>query len=106
MIISRHVLTSCGAKKYVQQNVVTDVHAFNDQITIMEVRKTNRDVKNNKACGFNALPAEVLENDTSLSVLHVMFMSWFRSYVYGNRGRHRNVANDGERCRAFRNNRD
>ena len=49
------------------------VPLFNNDISIHEIHKAIFESKKNKACGINDIPAEVFRNNTSVSVLHILF---------------------------------
>lgn len=52
---------------------------FDDMITLFEVQKAVNMAKNNKASGIDAIPVEVLKNDTAISCLHILFNICFRT---------------------------
>ena len=54
-------------------NIPTTDPIFNEHISIFELKKVPDNSKNGKACGVDAIPSEVLCNDTSVSFLHVLF---------------------------------
>ena len=64
-----------------QNNVVHDnnvvnkdfIPEFEDEISIFEIHKAVVNSKKDKACGIDGLPAEIFKNDTSVSILHVLF---------------------------------
>ena len=49
------------------------VPLFNNDISIDEIHKAIFESKKNKACGIDDIPAEVFRNNTSVSVLHILF---------------------------------
>ena len=50
-------------------------------ISIFEVKKAVNDAKFNKACGTDSIPAEVLKNDTMISVIHILLNICFNPIV-------------------------
>ena len=54
-------------------NISTSDPIFNEHISIFELKKALDNSKKGKACGVDAIPSEVLCNDTSVSFLHVLF---------------------------------
>ena len=45
---------------------------FEDNFSILEVKKVVRSAKRGKPCGFDEIPSEVLNNDASIYFLHVL----------------------------------
>ena len=56
-----------------RNNVDVNVPEFDNDISIDEVYKAIFDAKKNKACGIDEIPAEIFRNNTSVSVLHILF---------------------------------
>ena len=60
---------------------------FNVNISMLEVKKTIDNAKKCEACGIDAIPLEVLQNDTSVSFLHILFNICFGkgivAFMYG-----------------------
>jgi hypothetical protein len=54
---------------------------FNDNISILEVKKAIESANLGKACGSDNIPVEVLKNDTSVYFLHVLFNACFNTGV-------------------------
>ena len=50
-----------------------DVSFFEQNISILEVKKAVNGAKRGKACGVDQIPSEVLQNDVSICFLHVLF---------------------------------
>ncbi len=53
----------------------TSEPVFNDNITLLEVKKAVDHAKRGKACGVDQIPSEILCNDTSVTFLHILLMS-------------------------------
>ncbi|XP_053402804.1 uncharacterized protein LOC128558049 [Mercenaria mercenaria] len=53
------------------------VNAFNDNISILEVKKAVDEAKRGKAVGIDGIPSEVLKNDTAILFLHALFNTCF-----------------------------
>lgn len=70
-ILVQNDVNSCDDKDVC--NVFVAEPLFNEAISVFEVRKVVLDAKRNKACGFDSIPVDVLKNDTSISVLHILF---------------------------------
>jgi len=51
----------------------TAVPLFDNNLSILEVKKAVDGAKRGKACGFDNLPSEVLKNDVAIAFLHVLF---------------------------------
>ena len=64
-----------------QNNAATLDPLFNDHISIFEMKKALDNSKRGKACGFDAIPVDVLFNDTSASFLHVLFNICFEKGI-------------------------
>ena len=47
--------------------------AFDAHISLLEVKKAVDNAKRGKSCGIDAIPSEVLCNDSSISFLHILF---------------------------------
>ena len=54
---------------------------FNEHISLFEVKKAIFNAKKGKACGFDNIPSEVLQNDMSVSFLHILFNICFDTGV-------------------------
>ena len=54
---------------------------FNEHISFFEVKKAIFNAKKGKACGFDNIPSEVLQNDMSVSFLHILFNICFDTGV-------------------------
>jgi hypothetical protein len=50
-----------------------DSLAFNEHISVLEVKKAVDASKRGKACGFDGIPSEAIKNDTAVLFLHVLF---------------------------------
>ena len=46
---------------------------FDVHISLLEVKKAVDNAKRGKSCGIDAIPVEVLRNDSSISFLHILF---------------------------------
>ena len=54
---------------------------FEENFTILEVKKAVQSAKRGKSCGFDEIPSEVLNNDASIYFLHVLFNVCFNKGV-------------------------
>ena len=54
---------------------------FEDNISILEVKKAVDSAKRGKACGFDNIPSEVLHNDYIIYFLHILFNVCFNKGI-------------------------
>ena len=54
---------------------------FDDNFSILEIKKAVGNAKRGKSCGFDQIPSEVLNNDVSIYFLHVLFNACFSKGV-------------------------
>ena len=54
---------------------------FEDNISILEVKKAVDSAKRGKACGFDNIPSELLHNDSTIYFLHVLFNVCFNKGI-------------------------
>ena len=54
---------------------------FEDNISILEVKKAVDSAKRGKVCGFHNIPSEVLHNDSTIYFLHVLFNVCFNKGI-------------------------
>ena len=73
---AKHV--SQDANCIVEENVSVDNDFFDEHFSMLDVKKAIFDVKNNRAVGYDELPAAVLKNDTVVYCLFKIF-----NYCFG-----------------------